>query len=123
MKKLLPIIICVFALGFFGCKTEIDHPIAGKHFLHNDSNSTWGNTVCSYYFNSNGTCTKYFRLSGYTEAYGHLDWEVDGKKVTVRYDHSTEWKASARGQVYEVLFYDAAQNTLTSTSGELYYTH
>jgi hypothetical protein len=127
-KLVIVLLLTIFFLG--GCQ-KYNHPIAGKTF----ENSLVIQAGVEYFttyitFSKNGKFTIrnksriYFDSSDFT--IDHLKWETKGNDITIRYDHSTKWKASARGTVYMSGYYNPIDNSVvlgTSSSSNITYNY
>ncbi len=112
MKKILICCLAFFGMLLFqGCESEIDHPIAGKvYVLYAENSSTY------LYFHLNGDFEidyKQKTLLGDTHNWtNHLEWTVEGNKISVYHDNSTYWKSHVRGTLFQEGTYESANNTV-----------
>jgi len=123
---LFVMVVLMTSLIIEGCAKN-DHPIAGKTFAYHVDE---GNDYVYYWilFNEKGefleTTTARYNYHDITNSVDHLKWETDGNNITIRYDKSSTWKPSQRGQVYKTGFYDPGENTVTlGTSPSTYMTY
>lgn len=128
LKKILfLIILCMCVSIIAGCDTNskhIDHPISGKIYYYYGGAKV-GNISVYIYFYSNGICDQdYVRRTSTGDEHNrcdrHLEWQVEGNKVSIYHDNSTYWKASERGTLLEKYTYDSSKNVLINERGTEY---